>query len=72
MLGQMGAVEQLASLLQAPHAPHHEHIMKALNSLVSDQNAHALSECRRPELELEATLKERVKLLTGKPEFEVS
>ncbi|CAN7998880.1 unnamed protein product [Ixodes hexagonus] len=64
---QMGFVEQLAALLQNEQGPHKEHLLGTLATLVTEC-ASARDECRRPELQLQATLRECVSSASGKEE----
>ncbi|KAM7292581.1 hsp70-binding protein 1 [Ixodes scapularis] len=64
---QMGFVEQLAALLRHEQGPHREHLLGTLATLVTEC-ASARDECRRPELQLEATLRECVGSASGREE----
>uniref|UniRef100_V5H4Q3 Putative hspa heat shock 70kda binding protein n=2 Tax=Ixodes ricinus TaxID=34613 RepID=V5H4Q3_IXORI len=64
---QMGFVEQLAALLRHEQGPHREHLLGTLATLVTEC-ASARDECRRPELRLEATLRECVGSASGREE----
>ncbi|KAM4717710.1 hsp70-binding protein 1 [Anableps anableps] len=63
----MGMVQQLVSVLRAPHSPFHEHVLGALCCLVEDF-PQGLEDCRNPSLGLEELLKQRAKELQGKEE----
>ncbi|XP_041831390.1 hsp70-binding protein 1 [Melanotaenia boesemani] len=66
-LVSMGMVQQLVSVLRAPHSPFHEHVLGALCCLVEDF-PQGLKDCRNPSLGLEELLKQRAKDLQGKDE----
>ncbi|XP_070386500.1 hsp70-binding protein 1-like isoform X2 [Dermacentor albipictus] len=53
---RMGFVEQLAAMLRHEPGPHREHLLSTLDTLVSVCPS-AREECRRPELQLEDTLR---------------
>ncbi|XP_019723823.1 hsp70-binding protein 1 [Hippocampus comes] len=63
----MGMVQQLVSVLRAPHSPFHEHVLGALCCLVEDC-VKGLGECRDPPLGLEELLRLRARELQGKEE----
>ncbi|XP_061158888.1 hsp70-binding protein 1 [Syngnathus typhle] len=63
----MGMVEQLVSVLRAPHSPFHEHVLGALCCLVEDC-VEGLKDCKDPSLGLEELLRLRTKELRGKEE----
>ncbi|KAM4535860.1 hsp70-binding protein 1 isoform 1-T2 [Fundulus diaphanus] len=63
----MGMVQQLVSVLRAPHSPFHEHVLGALCCLVEDF-PQGLEDCRNPALGLEELLKQRTKELQGQEE----
>ncbi|XP_013878678.1 hsp70-binding protein 1 [Austrofundulus limnaeus] len=63
----MGMVQQLVSVLRAPHSPFHEHVLGALCCLVEDF-PQGLKDCRNPALDLEELLKQRASDLQGKDE----
>lgn len=65
----MGMVQQLVSVLRAPHSPFHEHVLGALCCLVEDC-PQGLKDCREPTLGLDELLKQRSKELQGKEECE--
>lgn len=67
----MGYVEQLLSLLTQEHSAYHEHVMAALLELVTDNTA-AVTEANRAELHMATFISERIKLINGQPEYEVS
>ena len=64
----MGLLDQLVSILHAPHAAFHEHVTRTL-LLLTDGNQRAQSECRRPELNLRTVLEQRITELQGKSEY---
>lgn len=68
ILCDMGFVEQLISLIQREHESTHEHMIRALLSMV-DKHERGISECCRSELNLQSTLQERISFLHGKEEF---
>ncbi|KAH6935568.1 hypothetical protein HPB50_006820 [Hyalomma asiaticum] len=53
---RMGFVEQLAAMLRHEPGPHREHLLSTLDTLVCECPS-ARDECRRPELQLEDTLR---------------
>ncbi|XP_077358738.1 hsp70-binding protein 1 isoform X2 [Festucalex cinctus] len=63
----MGMVQQLVSVLRAPHSPFHEHVLGALCCLVEDCMK-GLTDCRDPSLGLEELLRLRARELQGKEE----
>ncbi|XP_037111561.1 hsp70-binding protein 1 [Syngnathus acus] len=63
----MGMVQQLVSVLRAPHSPFHEHVLGALCCLVEDC-VEGLKDCKDPSLGLEELLRLRTKELRGKEE----
>ncbi|XP_049602061.1 hsp70-binding protein 1 [Syngnathus scovelli] len=63
----MGMVQQLVSVLRAPHLPFHEHVFGALCCLVEDC-VKGLKDCKDPSLGLEELLRLRTKELQGKEE----
>ncbi|XP_061893258.1 hsp70-binding protein 1 [Entelurus aequoreus] len=63
----MGMVQQLVSVLRAPHSPFHEHVLGALCCLVEDCEK-GLKDCRDPSLNLEDLLQLRARELQGKDE----
>jgi len=67
-LCNMGFVEQLVALIKLEHDSSHEHLLSALCSLVSNHKQ-SISECRRPELQLEETLRTRINDLAGQEEY---
>ena len=71
-LFNMGIVEQLVALISGQHEPFHEHALSVLACLVDD-NPKIVQECRRPELGLETSLREKKSALTNedKDKYEV-
>jgi len=67
----MGLLEQLIGMLHQPHSTCHEHLMRTLLLLCEDNNQ-SQAECQRPELGLSQLLKQRLVLLDGKDEYQVS
>ncbi|XP_053298639.1 hsp70-binding protein 1 [Pleuronectes platessa] len=65
----MGMVQQLVAVLRTPHSSVHEHILGAICCLVEDCPK-GLKECRNPTLALEELLKQRIKELGGKEEWQ--
>ncbi|XP_077411977.1 hsp70-binding protein 1 [Vanacampus margaritifer] len=63
----MGMVQQLVSVLRAPHSPFHEHVLGALCCLVEDC-VKGLTDCRDPSLGLDELLRLRARELHGKEE----
>ena len=72
-LVQMGCIEQIVGMLRgSEHAAWHEHLLRALHSLLAACPAPAINECQRPELQLRVFLEERMRLLEGQEEYAVS
>lgn len=72
-LVQMGCIEQIVGMLRgSEHSAWHEHLLRALHSLLSACPAPAVAECQRPELQLRVFLEERMRLLEGQEEYAVS
>ena len=59
MLLNMGMIEQLVVLLQQANEPFHEHVLSVLVNFVQECPK-AVEECRRPEFNLDALLREKV------------
>uniref|UniRef100_T1JDV9 Nucleotide exchange factor Fes1 domain-containing protein n=1 Tax=Strigamia maritima TaxID=126957 RepID=T1JDV9_STRMM len=66
-LTRMGFVDQLVALIQMDHDSTHEHLLSALNCLVTN-HTESINECRNPQLHLKETLYARFYLLQGREE----
>lgn len=66
----MGYVEQLLTLLTGQHSACHENFMAALRELLTD-NADAIKEAMRVDLQMLKFIEDRIAFLNGKEEYEV-
>ncbi|XP_077994210.1 hsp70-binding protein 1-like [Glandiceps talaboti] len=68
-LYQMGFIQQLVALIQTPHDASHEHLLSVLINLVTGHPG-CIKECQQPGLQLGETLRQKLKDLKDKEEYQ--